>query len=109
MSKVEDFLNFRKLITTPLIKIIYLIVALFITLLALSEIAQGSFMLIVGFFMLIVGNILWRVFCEVIIVQFRIHDELVSINSKITSMGGEMLKPPPPPPLPPEPPSSPEG
>jgi hypothetical protein len=106
MGTVEDFLTFRKLITTPFITIIYLLGAIFITLLALSTIGEGyrapsyfgidigRIYVYSGFFMLIVGNLLWRVFCELIIVQFRIHDELVSINNKIASTGGEILKPP---------------
>jgi hypothetical protein len=99
-----DFLTFRKYITRPFMSVIYTIVALIITLLSLWLIGTGvstpSYYgislgipdVIYGLVMLTLGNLGWRLLCEIIVVTFSIHDRLVSIDNKL---GSESPPPPP--------------
>ncbi|MEO6813022.1 MAG: DUF4282 domain-containing protein [Ginsengibacter sp.] len=97
----SDFFSFRKMITLQVIQIVYFIVAGLITLGGLialfsggGAISQfipgGAFM---GLIFLIFGNILWRIWCELIIVFFRMNNTLSNIdaNTKKEILGsGEM-------------------
>jgi hypothetical protein len=83
-----DFFSFRKMITSQIIQVVYAIGALFITLGALITLFTGdsnpySMMPagpVLGFLILIFGNILWRIWCELIIVFFRINNTLSDID-----------------------------
>lgn len=92
-----DFFSFRKMITLQIIQIVYVIMAIIITIGALiimfnagggndygysrSVIPGGAFM---GFLILVFGNISWRMWCELIIVFFRINKTLtdIEVNTK---------------------------
>lgn len=85
-----DFFSFRKMITLKVIQIVYTIVAILITLGGITAIFSGdgplSYFLpggstFMGFMFLIFGNILWRIWCELIIVFFRINHTVSSIEA----------------------------
>ena len=89
----EEFLDFRKFITVTFMKIIYIVVALIITIAGFWMMVAGSVTpiygvsmgvsgVIGGILMLTLGNLGWRLFCESIVVIFSIHDRLVSIDNK---------------------------
>lgn len=83
---MNKFLNFDNLITTNIIKTIYLIGVFVITIGGIVMMAQGgsgAAFVLIGLLGIILGNLLWRVFCENIIVLFNIHDNLSSINDSI--------------------------
>jgi len=81
---VNKFFNFNKLITTSIIKGLYLLGALAITIGSFVAMAQGEpGSISAGLLGLTLGNLMWRVFCENIIVLFNIHDTLSSINDSI--------------------------
>lgn len=96
-----DFLQFKRMITLQVIPVFYAIVAALITLGSLAMMFSGSrggsrdyggygdyggggFLQFGGFFMglvfLVVGNVLWRMWCEFIIVLFRINKNLQDIE-----------------------------
>jgi len=96
-----DFLDFKRMITLQVIPVFYAIVAMVITVGSLFMMFAGSrgrsrgyggygdydgdgFLPFSGFFagliFLIVGNILWRMWCEFIIVLFRINKNLQDIE-----------------------------
>ncbi|MDO6429201.1 DUF4282 domain-containing protein [Flavitalea sp. BT771] len=103
----RDFLSFRTMITLQIIQIVYVVVAVLITLASLAAMFSGSrsrggfeefgggglspFSLlggggfIGGLIMLIVGNVAWRIWCELIIIFFRINKTLnnIEINTRI--------------------------
>ncbi len=95
----EGFISFRKMITPAFMTIFYILGAIVITLYSFGNMVLGgtlaaipfvgsgteAVLVIVGLVVLVLGNILWRVFCEYLVVQFRIYDELVSINAKTGS------------------------
>lgn len=82
-----DFFSFRKMITLQVIRIVYAVVAVLITLVgftalffggALSGLMPGG--AFTGVVILILGNILWRIWCELIIVFFRINSTLNNVD-----------------------------
>ena len=103
---LRDFLSFRTMITLQIIQIVYAVVAILITLASLAAMfgghSSGGFgeygggglsplglLSGGGFFggliMLIVGNVGWRIWCELIIIFFRINKTLnnIEINTKV--------------------------
>ncbi len=88
----SEFLSFRKMIALQIIQILYIVVAALITLGGLTMLFRtndygygGGFMAgsKVGALLLIVlGNVFWRLWCEFIIVLFRINQTLISIDKK---------------------------
>ena len=104
----RDFLSFRTMITLQIIQIVYAVVAVLITLASLATMfggghSRGGFEdfgggggfspfsllggggFLGGLIMLIVGNVAWRIWCELIIIFFRINKTLnnIEVNTKI--------------------------
>jgi hypothetical protein len=80
-----DFLSFRSMISLKIIQILYAIVAVLMTLWSLKLLFLGGddfdgFGRISGLLLLIFGNVFWRVWCELIIVMFRINKTLNNID-----------------------------
>jgi len=89
---INDFFTFKKMLGHTFIRIIYIA--------GLAGITIGSIIFIIlgfagsgfvaglgwisalsGLLMLVFGNILWRIACEVLIIFFGIHDKLGSIET----------------------------
>jgi len=86
----DDFITFRKYITPAFVTIVYILGALFITILAfwlVYESTKGGYLAqlygVFGLMTLIFGNLFWRLVCEQMVVLFRIFDELRSMNRKL--------------------------
>lgn len=87
-----DFLQFKRMVTLQVIPILYAIVAVIITLGGIALMFSGgnsrgfgdSLMPQGGFFsgliFLVIGNILWRMWCEFILVLFRVNKNLQDIE-----------------------------
>ncbi|GEM_PF-1167630 len=83
-SIVSQFFSFRILITFGAMKFIYFVGMIFITLTGiLMVINEDSEVEVYGIGVLIVGNLLWRIFCEAWILFFSMHDILGSIEKKM--------------------------
>lgn len=93
----KDFLSFKTMITLKVIQIMYLIIAVVITIAGISTMfsggssrgyggyGSGSFIpggFLGGLLIIIFGNIIWRIWCELIIVFFRINKSLNNIDDK---------------------------
>jgi hypothetical protein len=86
----NDFLSFKTMITLKIIQIVYTVVALIITIGSIFLIFKsddrrgyydsGPSPVVIGLSLLIFGNIVWRIWCELMIVIFRINKSLESIN-----------------------------
>lgn len=77
-----DFLSFRYMITPPLVQVIYVLVAVIITivgLLTLVSDAPGGGPL-AGLLIIIFGNLIWRVYMELVMLFFRINDGIGGIE-----------------------------
>jgi len=79
-----DFLSFRYLITPPLIQVIYLVGAVVITIIGLllmlgarGDIGAGLFG---GLAFILLGNLAWRVYMELVMLLFRINSGIQQID-----------------------------
>jgi hypothetical protein len=79
---INDFLAFRYLITPTFITVIYVIGAVLITIGALGTMAGGGNTALGGLFVLIIGNLWWRIVLEFVMVLFRINASLQSIERR---------------------------
>jgi hypothetical protein len=85
----KDFLSFRTMITLTIMQILYGVGAALITLFGLismfrSNSEYGSYLpggFFAGLLIIIIGNVFWRVWCEIIIVLFRINKTLTNIDA----------------------------
>jgi hypothetical protein len=81
---MSDYLSFKRFITTTFIMLIYVLGAIFVTIGAILLMAFGGAVGIVGgVIMLILGNLGWRLLCEYWVVQFRIYEEIASLNRRL--------------------------
>ncbi|MBF4694519.1 DUF4282 domain-containing protein [Fusibacter sp. Q10-2] len=86
---MKTFLNFDKMITPTLIKIIFYIGIIMSTLGGLGMILNGlrypfggGVHVFLGLLTLVISPIIVRVYCELLIVVFKIHDSLNEIKNK---------------------------
>ena len=80
MAWLYDFVKFKKLYITTILKVTYLIAAIFLTLYSFTLISV-SFL---GFILTItLGNLLLRVGYEFSLVLLSIHENVAEINSKL--------------------------
>ena len=80
LDKLRDFLNFKSLLLEEILKVTYLILAIFITLSSFGLIAVSfvSFLLT-----LILGNLILRITYELSILLIKICKNTSEINSKL--------------------------
>lgn len=84
----SDFLSFRKMITLQVIQIVYILVAGLITLGGLVMLFSGEGSpanifpggAVSGLLFILFGNLMWRMWCELIIVFFRMNNTLSDIQ-----------------------------
>ena len=93
---MSEYFSFQKCITSPFVKTVYFLGFLVLTAggiglmawaamrLYEANIARGLgwYYAAVGAGIVLVGNLVWRVFCEIWIVLFNIHARLVSLDQK---------------------------
>jgi hypothetical protein len=94
---MNDFLSFRKMITPVFIQVIFWIAVVMCVISALMAMAQGGVAIIAGLIFLIIGPFIARIYCELLIIMFRIYDELVAIRTGTPPSGqGFPVMPPAP-------------
>jgi hypothetical protein len=96
-----DYFSFARMITTTFVKVVYFlgfvaITAAGITLvvwagLQLNDATISRFLgwryVAAGVALVLIGNIVWRIFCELWVVLFGIHSELVSVRHAVNLNG----------------------
>lgn len=89
-ARLVDLLEFDRLITPVVVRTVYwignglLVAASVVGLgLSLATLSWGgvAFAVLGGGF----GFVFWRVFCELVVIPFRIHDELRALRTKTAS------------------------
>jgi len=75
---LEVFLNFDRLITPTIIKILYWLGIAGAVIAGMFAIAFGDGLQ--GLLMILIGPIVVRVYCELLIILFRIHENLVGVR-----------------------------
>jgi hypothetical protein len=78
---MNDFLAFRKMITPIFIQVIFWLFVIMIVIAGLFSMFQGGSAIFSGLLMIVVGPLFVRVYCELLILLFRIYDELVAIRT----------------------------
>lgn len=76
----QSFIKFDKMVTPNIIQIIFYIGVALSVIMALSLFVVGGGSAIIGLFVLILGPLLVRVNCELIIVIFKIHEALQDLR-----------------------------
>jgi len=84
----KEFISFDKMITPVIIKILFYIGIVICIILGLSEliggIAAGSISIIfLGLITIVIGPVLVKVYCELVMVLFKILENLKDINNKM--------------------------
>ena len=89
-----DFLAFRKMIAPTIIQIIFWVGVVACVIAGLGAIVGGSSLpmggpssTLTGLLILVVGPVLVRVYCEMLIVLFRIYDSLSAIEENTRAPG----------------------
>ena len=74
-----DFFTFRRMVSSAIIKFVYVVGLIAITLGGIAQLFSEPLNAIV---IIVMGNLFWRIFCESLILLFSIQQELVRINQK---------------------------
>lgn len=76
---MQDYLSFRKMITPAFIQIIFWIGVAAIVIGGLFAMDQSIFGGLLG---MLVGLLIWRIYCELMLILFKIHERLGEISDK---------------------------
>ena len=78
---MKDFLTFRRMLTLVFIQAIFWAGVLVSLISAVIDFSKGQ--VVLGFMALIIGPILVRIGCELLILFFRMNETLTDINQSI--------------------------
>ncbi len=88
MNESSDFLSFRKMITPIIIQILFWLGVIIAIIFGIVSIVYGVIRsdvqtLLYGLLVLILGPLVVRIYCEILILFFRINETLTEISNKI--------------------------
>ena len=85
---MEDFLTFRKMITPVIIQILFwvgaagsVIAALVVIALSFGSSGGGAAQFLGGLLLLVIGPVMVRIYCELLILFFRMNETLTDIKN----------------------------
>jgi len=85
---MEDFLKFRKMITPVIIQVLFwvgvvgtVIAALVVMAMSFGSSGGGAAQFLGGLVMLVLGPVVVRIYCELLILFFRINETLTDIKN----------------------------
>ena len=80
---MSDFFSFRRMITPVIIQVLFWIGVIVIVGFSLTILITGdeAWTRVLGVVYLILGPIMWRVWCEIMILMFRISETLTDIRN----------------------------
>ena len=80
----SEFFSFRKMVSTTMIKILYVLGSIGLIIYGIVIMANGyDVEILIGIAVILLGNLLWRILCEGWILLFSIHDVLGSIEKEL--------------------------
>ena len=79
LKKISGYFQFKNMITNSIIQYLYVIGVINIIIISIGLINGSSEQY--GFYLLLYGNIFWRIICEGLILFFSIHESVVSIEN----------------------------
>jgi hypothetical protein len=86
---MTEFLSFRKMITPIFIQVVFWIGVALCVIIGISQIVMGAnsygggAVVLMGLITLVIGPLFVRIYCELLILLFRIHDELVAMRGAL--------------------------
>jgi hypothetical protein len=88
MDESSDFLSFRKMVTPIIIQILFWLGVIIAIIFGIVSIVYGVIrsdvpILLYGLLVLILGPLVVRIYCEILILFFRINETLTEISNKI--------------------------
>ena len=88
MNEPSDFLSFRKMVTPIIIQILFWLGVIIAIIFGIVSIVYGVVRsdvptLLYGLLGLILGPLVVRIYCEILILFFRINETLTEISNKI--------------------------
>jgi hypothetical protein len=82
---MDDYLTFRKMITPIIIQVIFWLVVVVVVLSGLVTMFSDSFF--GGLLIIVFGPLVVRIYCEILIVIFRMNDTLTDIRNELREQG----------------------
>ena len=89
-SFVKEFLNFDKMITPSIIKFVFWIGAgltilcgLILMVIGVASSYGGGFQVLLGLLTILFGPIVVRIYCELLILFFKVHETLQDLKGKL--------------------------
>lgn len=79
---MSEFLRFRRMITPVFIQVVFWLGLLANLIGSIVLMQRGGSNVLVGFLVLVFGSLMVRVYCELIILLFRVYDSLKNIERK---------------------------
>ncbi|MBD3182062.1 DUF4282 domain-containing protein [Candidatus Poribacteria bacterium] len=91
MNEAGDFLSFRKMLTPIIIQIIFWVGVIFCVIggvisIVMGAVANEAINVLYGIVLFIIGPLAVRIYCEILIVVFRINDTLTEIENKLDNL-----------------------
>ncbi|MEK4803203.1 MULTISPECIES: DUF4282 domain-containing protein [Oceanobacillus] len=87
---MKNFISFNKMITPTIIKVLFWVGVGFSIILGLLQIIAGfdsyfggGYQIFMGILTIILGPIFTRVYCELLILFFKMHETIQEINEKL--------------------------
>jgi uncharacterized protein DUF4282 len=87
MAQMGDFLRFETMITPVVIEVIFWIAVAVAVIAGILTMTRGGWAVLGGFLILILGPIVARIYCEILIIFFRINDHLRAIQHNTAHPG----------------------
>ena len=75
-----DFLRFETMITPAVIQIVFWVAVVILVIAGFIQLFGGGFAVVSGLLTMILGPLAARIYCEIIIIFFRINDHLRQIQ-----------------------------
>ena len=77
---MNDYLTFRRMITPVFIQVIFWVIAVVIVIAGIALLADGRAG--AGLLTIVIGPLVARIYAEILIVIFRIHDNVAAIREQ---------------------------
>ena len=75
-----DFLRFETMITPIVIQVVFWLAVIIAIVAGIVQISHGGAAIITGLLTLVLGPLVARIYCEIVILFFRINDHLRAIQ-----------------------------
>jgi hypothetical protein len=79
---VNEFLTFRKMVTPVFIQVVFWLGLVANLGVSIYTMTRGGISILLGFLLILLGSLMVRVYCELVILLFRIYDSLRAIEGK---------------------------